>query len=43
MLSLQDSGAGAGQSLSLIVGLGQYSGGELAVDDGVRHTLHNIR
>jgi hypothetical protein len=33
-----DSGAGAGQSCSLIVGLGDYSGGELAVEGEV-HTI----
>lgn len=34
-----DSGAGAGQGISLIVGLGDYSGGELVVEG----TPHNIR
>jgi tRNA U38,U39,U40 pseudouridine synthase TruA len=34
-----DSGRGAGQSLSMIVGLGDYVGGELFVEG----TLHNIR
>lgn len=34
-----DSGAGAGQGVSLIVGLGEYSGGELAVEGAV----HDIR
>jgi len=34
-----DSGAGAGQGISLIVGLGDYSGGELAVEGNV----HDIR
>jgi hypothetical protein len=33
-----DSGAGAGQSTSLIVGLGTYSGGELVVE-GERHDI----
>ena len=34
-----DSGRGAGQSLSMIVGLGSYVGGELAVEGN----FHNIR
>eukprot|EP00439_Symbiodinium_sp_Y106_P058469 s1885_g8.t1 len=34
-----DSGAGAGQGISLIVGLGDYSGGELAVEGNT----HDIR
>jgi hypothetical protein len=34
-----DSGRGAGQSLSMIVGLGDYVGGELFVEG----TPHNIR
>jgi hypothetical protein len=34
-----DSGQGAGQSLSMIVGLGDYTGGELCVEDAV----HDIR
>lgn len=33
-----DSGAGAGQSTSLIVGLGNYTGGELMVE-GVKHNI----
>jgi len=33
-----DSGAGAGQSTSLIVGLGNYSGGELMVE-GAKHDI----
>merc|ERR1712196_278162 len=35
----RDSGAGAGQSQSLIVGLGDYSGGEIFVEGKV----HDIR
>ena len=34
----RDSGAGAGQSVSLIVGLGDYAGGELVVE-GVPHDI----
>ena len=34
----KDSGAGAGQSTSLIVGLGNYSGGDLMVE-GVQHCI----
>jgi hypothetical protein len=34
----RDSGAGNGQSLSLIVGLGTYAGGEL-VEEGVAHDI----
>ena len=34
-----DSGAGHGQSVSMIVGLGDYSGGELVVEG----TAHDIR
>ena len=30
--TFRDSGAGNGQSSSLIVGLGEYAGGELAVE-----------
>merc|ERR1719382_650953 len=33
-----DSGAGAGQGISLIVGLGNYTGGELVVE-GVVHDI----
>ena len=36
-----DSGAGAGQSCSLIVGLGEYTGGGLVVEGEVHHIAYN--
>eukprot|EP01043_Picozoa_sp_COSAG02_P005040 COSAG02_NODE_134_length_34593_cov_43.594886_26_plen_1236_part_00 len=36
-----DSGAGAGQSCSLIVGLGEYTGGGLVVEGKVHHIAYN--
>merc|ERR1719329_1443447 len=38
-----DSGAGAGQSKSLIVGLGEYTGGELVVEGEVLDILYKPR
>ena len=39
----RDSGAGNGQSSSLIVGLGDYSGGELAVEGVVSKRHDNCK
>lgn len=39
----RDSGAGNGQSQSLIVALGVYAGGEIVVEGGTRHSVQADR